>query len=501
MVENPSRFNFETLFGPNPQMRLTRWLFLRGISLIYLIAFMSFGVQARGLIGSTGILPLAEYHAAALGALGKEAYRVLPSIFWFSTSDAMIVGVCIAGTVLAVLLLIGFAQRWLLIVLYLLYLSLVYAGQVFMSFQWDILLLEAGFLAIFLAPPNLLPRPTSEEQPPLMAVIWLFRLLLFRLMFASGAVKLLSHDPTWHNLTAMSYHYVTQPIPNPIAWYAYQFPLWMDKASTLMTFVVELGVPFLYFAPRRFRFVGAALTVILQLFITLTGNFGFFNWLTIVLCIPLLDDRLLYYAVPARWSWLRGGLPVHLPSPIWRGIVYSISVLILMLGVTTLLLQIDKIKRPPLPVAELMYATGPLRIVNGYGLFSVMTTRRPEIIIEGSNDGETWKEYEFRYKAGSPGEAPPFVAPHMPRLDWQMWFAALSPASWFDNLMFRLQEGSPEVLALLEHNPFPDGPPRYLRARLYNYTFTDFDTRRESGDWWQRSGDQIFFPTIARSEP
>jgi lipase maturation factor 1 len=381
MQDNQSPSTLEKLFGPGPQVRLTRWLFLRGLALIYLSAFMSCGVQVRGLIGSGGILPVAEYHKAALEALGQGAYRVLPSIFWFSTSDAMLVAVCIAGAVLSGLLLIGFAQRWILIVLYILYLSLVYAGQDFMSFQWDILLLETGFLAIFLAPPTLLPRPPAEEQPPLLAVIWLFRLLLFRLMFTSGAVKLLSHDPTWRNLTAMSYHYMTQPIPNLIAWYAYQLPMWADQASTLMTFVVELGVPFLYFAPRRFRFVGAALTTILQLFIILTGNFGFFNWLTIVLCIPLLDDRLLYYAVPARWSWLRGGTALNHPSRIWRGIVYAISVLILILGVSTLLLQTQMVKRPPLPVAAMMKLTGPLRIVNGYGLFAVMTTSRPEIII------------------------------------------------------------------------------------------------------------------------
>jgi len=322
-----------------------------------------------------------------------------------------------------------------------------------------------------------------------MASIWMFRWLLFRLIFGSGLVKLASGDPTWRNLTALSYHYETQPIPNPIAWYMYQLPLGFHKAETLITLIVELLIPFTIFMPRIVRFVGAAVIAGLQFVILITGNYAFFNCLTIFMCILLLDDHLLYHVVQPNWTWLRGGIPRAFPSRIWEWTVYTISLILLFMSLFVLPVRIGLMRYVPRPVLSAMRVTAPFYMVNGYGLFAIMTTERPEIIIQGSNDGQTWKDYEFKYKPGDLHRPPPFVAPHQPRLDWQMWFAALEgPPSprWFRNLLIHLLDGSPEVLALFKTNPFPDHPPRFVRALVYDYEFTDFATRQSTGQWWQR---------------
>jgi hypothetical protein len=455
-----------------PTYGLVEWLFIKFLGLVYFIAFASLGTQIAGLVGSQGILPVGDYLRVVHQRLGAQGYRLVPTLFWLNSSDAALKLACVAGALLALVLMAGYARRPILIALFVLYLSLVHAGQVFLAYQWDNLLLEAGFLAIFL-----------RAAP---VVVWLYRWLLFRLMLMSGAVKLLSGDPTWRNLTALNYHYETQPLPTPLAWVMHQLPAGFQEFSALMVFFVELVVPFLIFGPRRLRFFAALATVFLQTLIFLTGNYSFFNLLTVALCIFLLDDQALRRLLPARLvrAALSSAKERHV-SGAGRWIAAVLAATILLVSGFQL---IGFFGGPlPRPAQRTLTWLAPFRSINTYGLFAVMTTRRPEIIIEGSNDRQTWLAYEFRYKPGEVKRSPPWVAPHQPRLDWQMWFAALgAPDGWLANLMLRLQQGSPDVLALLGTNPFPDAPPRYLRALVYDYHFTDFVTLRAEGDWWRR---------------
>jgi uncharacterized membrane protein YphA (DoxX/SURF4 family) len=380
--------------------------------------------------------------------------------------------------------------------LWLLYLSLQTIGQDFLSFQWDLLLLEAGFLAIFLAPLELRSRRGHEAEPP-WPIVWLFRWLVFRLMFSSGAVKLLSGDPTWRNLTALEYHYWTQPLPTWIGWYASLLPNWFQELSCVLMFVIELGAPALIWVGARARFAAFLSFVILQVLIAATGNYGFFNLLTIALCVLLLDDSVW----PARLRRWRG--PNRAPAEAVRwppALVGSVAALLLLLSVV----QTFSPRRvgggwPPL-LQALERAAAPLRLVGNYGLFAVMTTTRPEILLEGSDDGSTWQPYGFRWKPGDPSRAPAFVEPYQPRLDWQMWFAALGNARsnpWFVAFVWRLLRGSSDVTALLGRNPFPDHPPKYVRAVLYRYRFTDLAERRASGRWWRRERRGLYLPPVS----
>ena len=308
--------------------------------------------------------------------------------------------------------------------------------------------------------------------------MFLFRWLIFRLMFFSGAVKLASGDPTWRNLTALSYHYETQPLPTPVAWYMQQLPAAFQKASTVLVFAVELIVPFLFFAPRRIRHIGAWITIALQMLILTTGNYTFFNLLTIVLSLSLFIE----WQRPAGLSSFHRALSIALAA---------------FVGVASSLLFLELFSIPvPAPGTAILRIVSPLRVVNSYGLFAVMTTVRNEIIVEGSNDGDTWLAYEFPYKPGDVRRAPPVVAPHQPRLDWQMWFAALGTYQdnrWFVNFMVRLLQGEPAVLRLLRYNPFPGGPPKYVRASLYQYHFTHFGDRA----WWRREERGLYFPPVS----
>jgi len=433
---------------------------------IYLTAFVSFGVQAPGLIGSHGILPFAAYLNSVRASVGLDWWDV-PTILWLHPSDSALTAVGVAGTVCALAAVFGLWQRAALAVCLVLWISLCAVGQDFLSFQWDVLLSEAGFLAIF------------ADRSPIR--IWLFRWLIFRLMIFSGAVKLLSGDHAWRDLTALHYHYETQPLPTPLAWYMYQLPFGFQKASTAFVFAGELLVPFLFFGPRRLRHAGAWITIALQVLILLTGNYTLFNFLTIALAVFLF--------IEPQWDRPEGA----------SGTAHRVLSLALAVFIATAsgLLCLELISAPLPPGGSLLlHIVAPLRIVNSYGLFAVMTTERPEIIVEGSNDGQDWRAYEFPYKPGDLRRAPPMVEPHQPRLDWQMWFAALaSPQQdpWFAHFILRLLQGERSVLRLLRYNPFPDAPPRYVRARLYLYHFTSFGAR----DWWWREQRGLYFPAVS----
>jgi len=372
------------------------------------------------------------------------------------------------------------------------YLSLLTVGSPFLSFQWDILLLETGFLTLFLAPFTLTEIRRSPDPPRLLS--WLFRWLLFRLMFASGVVKLTSGDPTWYDLSALTFHYETQPIPNLIAYYAHQLPDLMHAISTASMFIIELAVPFCFFAPRRVRHLACLFTVILQILIFATGNYTFFNLLTLSLCLFLLDDTF--------WGPGRASIESRPPfSPRQKLVLFPISALIVLLSAIFLLSFSFRLPVSwPSPVLTIYRTVSPFHLANTYGLFQVMTTERPEIILEGSRDGVDWEAYEFPYKVGDLPTAPPFVAPHQPRLDWQMWFAALSTRDrtpWFIPFCVQLLKGSSDVESLLEKNPFENDPPKYLRAKKYNYRFTTLAEKGASGNWWKREYVGEYLGTIS----
>jgi hypothetical protein len=453
-------------------------LFLRTLGAIYLIAFASFAVQAAGLIGSHGISPVAEYLHSLREYYGAVYWQV-PTVFWLNAGDRMIEAVGICGICLSVLLLLGLRWRILRIALFVLYLSLVTAGQEFMGYQWDALLLEAGFLAILLG-----------SSP---VVVWLYRWLLFRLMFLSGVVKLASGDPSWRHFTALPVHYETQPLPTPLAWYMYQLPEWFQRSSVGFVFFVEVLVPFLIFAPRRVRWFAARAIIILQILILLTGNYAFFNVLTIAFCLFLVDDAFFRRVLPKMMS----ATIEERSRPWFRAVCGAFASLALFVGG----FQVARPFGVRWSVADAaIRLVSPYEIINGYGLFAVMTTTRPEIVIEGSNDGVTWLAYGFKYKPGELTRGPAWVAPHQPRLDWQMWFAALGDYQsdpWIVRFMGRLLQGSPEVLGLLESNPFPDGPPHYIRAQLYQYSFTSPAERKSTGAWWKRELKGAYVPAVS----
>ncbi len=478
---------------------LSRWLFLRLVGLIYLIAFLSLWVQLDGLVGHDGILPAADFVKAVEQQLGVERYWRLPTLCWLNASDGFLHFLCGAGVVLSLCVVAGVAPALAPFLLWAIYLSLCTVSRDFLSFQWDILLLETGFLAIFFAPWKLWPR-LAREAAPSRIVLWLLRWLLFRLMFASGLVKLASGDATWNNLTALNYHYETQPLPTWIGWDAPQLPHWVQGFSTAIMFGIELAVPFLIFTTRLGRTIAAAAFTGLMLLIVLTGNYCFFNLLTIALCVLLLDDQFWSRVFPRSLASAAQDNPARPLAPRFRSCLLaalaSVIVLISGLGMVARFFGHGSL---PKPAARLLEWNSAFRSINIYGLFAVMTTERPEIVVEGSDDGIIWHAYEFKWKPGDLKRPPAFVQPHQPRLDWQMWFAALGNYRgnpWFINFLVRLLQGSPEVLALLEKNPFPDQPPRFVRAVLYEYHFTDFAARRKEGTWWRRERKGLYCPEI-----
>jgi len=484
--------------GKHRSYQLTQWVFFRALGLVYLVAFISIGSQILGLVGSQGILPIAEILESAEQRLGGERYWFFPTLSWLGASDAFLMAQCFLGVIAALLVMCGVLTGLGVILCWVLYLSISVTCGVFFNFQWDALLLEAGFLACFFVPFQWVHRIHPEEEPSRL-MIWLFRWLLFRLMFASGAVKLLSGDPTWWDLTALTHHYETQPLPTWIAWYAHQLPVLFHQLSIVGIFFIEMGVSFLIFTTRRLRLFACGAFCFVMVVIAVTGNYCFFNILTVVLCILLLDDDVW----PRRWkSWLvqktaRG-------RTLWRAgfgrvVVAAIAVVVISVTIVNFGTQMRWKVDWPKPILQLRTALSPLRIFNRYGLFAVMTTSRPEIIVEGSRDGKTWKAYEFNYKPGDLTRRPRFNLPHQPRLDWQMWFAALGNYRhnpWLILFCQRLLEGSPSVLGLLEDNPFPDNPPSYIRAVLYDYEFSTPEERRKTGQWWVRHRRRAYTPVL-----
>jgi hypothetical protein len=452
-----------------PPHQLTESLFLRLLGLVYLAAFASLWPQIAGLLGSHGVAPAAESLAAIRTAFGLKAFYYVPSLFWFNASDLALSGACVVGCITSLLMVAGLFSRAAAAACYILYLSLVAAGQPFTGFQWDALLLECGFLALFAGLPW---------------IIWAYRFLLFRLMFESGVVKLISHDPNWRNLHALRFHFMTQPLPTPLAYYFYRAPTWLLDSMTAATLVIELAVPFLLFCPRRFRYAAGILFILLQVLILLTGNYAFFNLLTLSLCIWIFDDSTY---LPIEGMLMRRFPPVtRAAHPTAVRIGNASLAALMVLGA----IQVVTMLWPSglTPLRRITSWTEPFEAVNSYGLFAVMTTTRPEIVLEGSDDQTTWTEYSFRFKPGDLHRGLPLVAPYQPRLDWQMWFAALGnyrSNPWVAGLVYRLLLNDRTGLALLDRSPFTNAP-HYIRAMLYDYTFSTPEERSRSGMVWNR---------------
>jgi len=457
-----------------PTFHLVSWLFLRLLGLIFLVAFVSIGSQITGLVGSDGILPLSENLVTLSAEHGPWRFWYAPTLFWFNSSDMALLLACLVGAAASGLIVLNVLTRYMLALAFVLHLSLWVAMPVFGNIQPDALILEVGLFATFL---------TAGSR----IVIWLFRWLLFRFMLLSGLVKLLTHDSSWAQLTALNFHYETQPLPTPLAWYAHQLPEWFQQLSVLSMFGIELLLPWLIFMPRRLRFVAAWGFIVLQVAITLTGNYYFLNLLTLFLCLFLFDDRALAGLLPSRlaahWHFRRPE-----PGRLATAAAAMLATVVVVVNLADIWQRIEQ--RPlPEPLATLVATTSRFGITNFYGFFGVMNTVRREIVVEGSRDGEHWRAYAFRYKPGDVHRCPGWSIPHHPRLDWTMWFAAgESPFRnlWFGDLLYRLLEGAPSVVALLADNPFPDEPPMWVRATLYHYRFTTPEERATTGDCWVR---------------
>jgi len=471
--------------------RLVSGVFLRLLGAIYLIAFASIGVQIQGLIGSQGILPVSARLAQYAADGGYERYFKLPTLFWLNASDAALNGVVIAGCLAALLIIVQRFSRPALIAAFVLYLSLFQVTQPFLNFQWDGLLLEAGFLAIFLTPHS-------------RVVILLFRWLLFRLRFMSGISKLASGDPQWASATALDTYFEVQPLPNPIAWYMHQLPEWLLRFGTFATLVIEILVPFMMFLPRRWRFIAAWITIFWQLLIMLTSNHNWINLLTIILCLFLFDDRALRRVVPVRLQTLLDWREktAFRSNPVKQVAVAVLATFIFSVG-TLKIYELATGQRLSGWVGNVMNTASVYSVVHSYHVFPTMTTRRIELEILGSQDGLYWQPYHFKYKPDRLDQRPQFIIPHQPRLDWQMWFVTLHPrhVPWFGYFLEALLDNSPTVTALLAENPFADEAPRFLRVDAWEYHFTDSEQRKQTGNWWRREYLGPFSPMPGMMRP
>jgi hypothetical protein len=463
-----------------PSYALASWLYGRALGIVLVCAFVSLGVQVRPLLGERGLEPAADF-VERVHDSPDYGFFDFPSLAFLGSSAAALEWICVLGTAASALLAIGAFPRACAVVAWGSYLSIVDVGFPFTAFQWDLLLLEACVASLPLLPMTALDRPSLGRGPPALARFVLYALVA-KLMLGSGLVKLMSGDDAWSSLGALAYHYETQPIPTPMGWLFHQMPRSVHALSCVVMFAIELGMPIAALVPHRIaRSFAAAAFVSLMALIALTGNYGFFNLLTVALCIPLVDDSIWRAFVPRRVRLPRGD---HERSSVATRVRATAAAIVLALSGLAFAGGIFGGRF----FDALLSPISGFQSFNGYGLFAVMTRTRPEIAIEGSVDGREWREYEFRYKAGPLDRPPPFLGPHMPRLDWQMWFAALGDTSrnrWLSRLEQQLLEGDPNHL--FESDPFAPRAPRYVRLVYYDYTFTDWQTLSSSGRWWNRT--------------
>jgi len=527
---------FDSRNGPTDSF-LSRWIFLRALGLIYFSAFFSLAFQIRGLIGPAGILPASEYLKSVAEQVGHARYWYVPSVLWFSSGSHMLMGLCWVGIAAAVLLVLDIWPRGMLTICFVCFLSFVSAAGDFSGYQSDGMLLESGFLSLFLAPGGFRPG-LGETRPPVRAALYLLLWEWFRIYFESGVAKIAGHDPEWRNFTALDEYYQNGPLPTWIGWYVQHLPHWFHTATTFFTLALELVLIWAAFLPRPFRIALFFVVTPWQIGIILTANYTFLNYLVLVLAFLLLDDRFLMRLFPAKWREplvARSDFPPmgshsreadHLsilappsssssdeaPSTkdtprdlrpniqLWLAPlrVSATAVLLVWIFYATTVQVIWMITPAPLPTSPVALLD-PFRIANRYGLFAVMTRGRYEIEFQGSNDGQSWTAYPFRHKPQELDKPPRIYAPYQPRLDWNLWFASLG--EWRDNPMVlrterRLLSNDSDVLALFAANPFPQGPPHQVRAVLWQYWFTSMAEKKEHGVWWRRELLGLYAPAI-----
>jgi hypothetical protein len=478
---------------------IPRWIVLRALALIYCSAFVSLLFQIRGLMGPLGILPAGRYlQAVAQSFSPLVRLWFAPTLLWFASGSHMLMGICCVGLAASLLLTFNLWPRAMLLICFVCFLSFVSAAQDFSGYQSDGMLLEAGFLALFFAPPGLRPG-LGSEHPPSRASLLLLQWEWFRIYFESGLVKLLSGDTEWRHLTAMDEYYQNGPLPTWIGWYVEQLPHWFHRATAFSTLALELVIVWMLFLPRRWRILCFFIVTPWQIGVILTANYTFLNYLVLALGFLLLDDRFFS-------RWVETGVTVPDDEPAPRGLLAGFkiavsAVLLTLVGYATTVELISMVfGRLPLPMQPVTMLE-PFRIANQYGLFAVMTRGRYEIEFQGSNDGQAWVAYPFRFKPQALNRAPGIYAPYQPRFEWNLWFASLG--SWQQNPLVprteeRLLTNDPDVLALFAGNPFPGAPPRQVRAVLWQYWFTSIPQKRATGDWWTRKLLGVYAPVLER---
>jgi hypothetical protein len=488
---------------------IPRWLFLRALGGIYFSAFFSLLFQIRGLIGPEGILPANQYLQAVAHSFGTaRGVWFAPTLLWMASGSHMPMALCWVGMAASVLLVFNMWPRGMLVICFLCFISFVSAGQDFANYQSDGMLLEAGFISLFFAPPGFRPGYGSEFRPS-RASLFLLQWEWFRIYFESGVAKIAGGDPEWRNFTAMDEYYQNGPLPTWIGWYVQHLPHWFHAFATGATLVLELGLVWMLFLPRRWRIVCFFIVTPWEAMVILTGNYAFLNYLVLILGFLLLDDRFLARFLPQRW--MQSFTPL---APEKIGVqsagrlrhyfrVLKLSFAGVFLGLIFYVTAVELIwmfVRLPLPEAPIA-ALEPLRIANQYGLFGIMTRGRYEIEFQGSEDGKNWSAYPFRYKPQALNQAPGIYAPYQPRFDWNLWFASLG--SWQDypivvRTEVRLLSNDKDVLDLFAANPFPQAAPHLVRAVLWQYWFTSLQEKRATGLWWRRQYLGLYAPTVER---
>jgi len=477
---------------------LTRFLILRLLRLVYAFAFLSLALQVLPLVGHAGLLPADRFLDLVAESLGSRGagFLALPSLFWLGISDPALAALAWLGLALSLCVLAGFANSILLAALWALYLSFVHVGQEWYGFGWEIQLLETGFLAIFLCP--LLDARPFPRRPPPGAVVWLYRWLIFRIMLGAGLIKLRG-DPCWRELSCLDFHFETQPIPNPLSRAFHFLPAWAHRGGVLLNHAAELVAPWLAFAPGWLCRGAGIVMLAFQAMLLLSGNLSFLNWLTIVPILACFDDALLRRVLPRRLvARAERAAAEATPS---RG--QEIATLALA-GVVALL-SVAPVANLLSPHQRMNSSFDPLALVNSYGAFGSVGRERHEIVLEGTDaseigPGTRWLEYELPCKPGDPRRRPCVVSPYQPRLDWQIWFAAMATPSehpWMLRLVSELLRGDPGVKTLLAHDSFPEQPPRWIRARLYRYRFAP----PGGAAWWERTLEGEWLPPLSAEDP
>ncbi|MBI4160976.1 MAG: lipase maturation factor family protein [Acidobacteria bacterium] len=479
---------------------LTRFLILRLLGLVYLVAFLVAAQQAVPLLGENGLLPADRYlERVAAGAGGQwDGFLRLPGLFWLHFSDAFMAGTAWVGVGLSLAVLLGFANGILLLILWFLYMSFDHVGQTWYGFGWEIQLLETGLLAVFLVP-FLDGRPFPRRPPP-VAVLWMYRWLIFRIMVGAGLIKIRG-DACWRNLTCLDYHYETQPIPNPLSRAFHFLPRWCQRGGVLFNHLVELGAPWLEFGPRIARHAAGVLFVAFQATLILSGNLSYLNRLTIIPAGACVVDRLLRRVLARRLAE-RAVRAARVARPC-RALGAAVGVLAVVVGALSLYPV-----RNLLSQRQMMNTSfDRLHLVNTYGAFGSVGEERPEIVFEGTADetiteATEWRAYEFKCKPGDPMRRPCWISPYHYRLDWLIWFAAMSNPNqypWTVHLVWKLLRNDPGTLGLLANDPFPDAPPRFIRAQLYRYEFAP--PGNPEGAWWKRALLGPWLPPLSRDDP